>query len=228
MARLIVIGVILVLAVTASTMSSSNADEPEQMEASETADDSETLSSRVARQYNRYRESRPPSSRKPAHPFEDGIVRYDSLGFEIEHHPHKDEPFKLYDPYDEKRPAEHGHGGWIPIKPYHNGEAPVKPFYPEKPYYPDPAPKPYYKPEKPYHSSYPVADGYYDSYYCPKVYELESKCRPVKDCAIWYDLVEATPGTVCKLEDGSPGACCPDLPYNGLYESETNEWMAIT
>ncbi|EFX86585.1 hypothetical protein DAPPUDRAFT_307784 [Daphnia pulex] len=51
-------------------------------------------------------------------------------------------------------------------------------------------------------------------YYCPKVGGLESRCRPIRDCAVWHDLVESTPGTACQLSDGYPGACCPDLPYN--------------
>ncbi|XP_046438483.1 peroxidase-like [Daphnia pulex] len=49
---------------------------------------------------------------------------------------------------------------------------------------------------------------------CPAVGGLESKCRPVKDCAVWYDLVLATPDAGCALADGGPGACCPDLPAN--------------
>jgi hypothetical protein len=51
-------------------------------------------------------------------------------------------------------------------------------------------------------------------YYCPKVGGLESRCRPIRDCSVWHDLVQATPGTACKLSDGYPGSCCPDLPYN--------------
>ncbi len=51
-------------------------------------------------------------------------------------------------------------------------------------------------------------------YYCPKVGGLESRCRPIRDCAVWHDLVQATPGTACQLSDGYPGSCCPDLPYN--------------
>lgn len=51
---------------------------------------------------------------------------------------------------------------------------------------------------------------------CPAVGGLESKCRPVKDCAVWYDLVLVTPGAGCALADGGPGACCPDLPANSI------------
>lgn len=50
--------------------------------------------------------------------------------------------------------------------------------------------------------------------YCPKIAGLESHCRPTKDCAVWYDDILATAETACRLSDGSPGACCPDIPYN--------------
>ncbi|KAK4008473.1 hypothetical protein OUZ56_013613 [Daphnia magna] len=52
------------------------------------------------------------------------------------------------------------------------------------------------------------------AYYCPNVAGLETRCRPTKDCAVWYDEVLATPSTACKLSDGNPGSCCPDLPFN--------------
>ena len=58
--------------------------------------------------------------------------------------------------------------------------------------------------------------GNYYTYYCPKVAGHESHCRPTKDCALWYDAVLATPGTACKLPDGSPGACCPRHPSNSI------------
>ena len=51
---------------------------------------------------------------------------------------------------------------------------------------------------------------------CPSIGGLESKCRPIKDCAVWYDLVLATPDAACTLPEGSPGACCPDLPSNSI------------
>ncbi|XP_057375639.1 peroxidase-like [Daphnia carinata] len=51
--------------------------------------------------------------------------------------------------------------------------------------------------------------------YCPKMAGYESKCRHAKDCAIWYDLVLTLPGAACKLSNGYPGICCPDIPYNG-------------
>lgn len=50
---------------------------------------------------------------------------------------------------------------------------------------------------------------------CPNVGGYPSQCRPPKDCAVWYDLVVVTPNTGCKLTDGNPGTCCPDLPSNG-------------
>ncbi|KAK4015956.1 hypothetical protein OUZ56_030921 [Daphnia magna] len=49
---------------------------------------------------------------------------------------------------------------------------------------------------------------------CPKIDDLPSECRPIKDCAVWYDQILTIPGTACKLSDGNPGACCPDLPTN--------------
>uniref|UniRef100_A0A0P5PEE0 Chorion peroxidase n=1 Tax=Daphnia magna TaxID=35525 RepID=A0A0P5PEE0_9CRUS len=51
-------------------------------------------------------------------------------------------------------------------------------------------------------------------YYCPKFAGLESHCRPSKDCAVWHNEVFSYPNTACKLSDGNPGTCCPDLPYN--------------
>ena len=50
---------------------------------------------------------------------------------------------------------------------------------------------------------------------CPAIGGYNSKCRPAEDCSVWYDLVVVTPNTDCKLTDGNPGICCPDLPYNG-------------
>lgn len=51
---------------------------------------------------------------------------------------------------------------------------------------------------------------------CPKIDDLPSECRPIKDCAVWYDQILTIPGTACKLSDGNPGACCPDLPTNSM------------
>ena len=103
------------------------------------------------------------------------------------------------------------------IPPYHPVEEP-KPYYPERkpagPYYPTAAPqKPaaYYPPVK---TEYKEPAYGYD--YCPKIAGLESQCRPIPDCAVWYDLVLASlPESACKLPNGEPGACCPDIPYNG-------------
>ena len=90
---------------------------------------------------------------------------------------------------------------------HHHYEAPR---YPAK----RPPPPPSYREDYEERPAY-QPKSYYPADYCPKVYNLESKCRPAKDCAVWFDLVSATPGTACKLHDGSPGTCCPDLPYNG-------------
>ncbi|KAI9554244.1 hypothetical protein GHT06_019516 [Daphnia sinensis] len=51
-------------------------------------------------------------------------------------------------------------------------------------------------------------------FYCPNVGGRPSRCRPIKDCAAWYEEVLATPNTACRSRDGSPGSCCPDLPFN--------------
>lgn len=111
-------------------------------------------------------------------------------------------------------------------RPYHR-PVPSRPVYEEAeeryevPRYPAKRPPTYHpEPREDYARSYqpirPVKEPYgYGDYYCPKVYDLESTCRPAKDCAVWFDLVSVTPGTLCKLHDGSPGMCCPDLPYNG-------------
>ena len=46
---------------------------------------------------------------------------------------------------------------------------------------------------------------------------LESQCRPASDCAVWYDLVvNYLPESLCKLANGVPGSCCPDIPSNGI------------
>ncbi|XP_032795230.2 peroxidase [Daphnia magna] len=56
---------------------------------------------------------------------------------------------------------------------------------------------------------------------CPNVGGLESTCRPLVECAVWYDLLLTTPGTSCILSDGkTPGGCCPGLlqnRHNGQY-----------
>lgn len=64
----------------------------------------------------------------------------------------------------------------------------------------------------------PAKQTYYYGNYrsCPNVGGYPSQCRPPKDCAVWYDLVVVTPNTGCKLTDGNPGTCCPDLPSNGI------------
>ena len=84
---------------------------------------------------------------------------------------------------------------------YRPKEEPVKPlFYPALPVKPD------YDVEAPY------------SDYCPKMGGLESHCRPASDCAVWYDLVlNYLPESACKLANGAPGSCCPDIPSNGIY-----------
>ena len=53
--------------------------------------------------------------------------------------------------------------------------------------------------------------------YCPKMGGLESQCRPASKCAVWYDLVNDLSKSACKLANGAPGACCPDIPSNGIY-----------
>ena len=65
-----------------------------------------------------------------------------------------------------------------------------------------------------YYPTYPPPYKAYET--CPAMGGYESKCRPAKDCSVWYDLVLATPKAGCKLTDGNPGICCPDLPYNGM------------
>lgn len=57
---------------------------------------------------------------------------------------------------------------------------------------------------------------------CPKIDDLPSECRPIKDCAVWYDQILTIPGTACKLSDGNPGACCPDLPTNSMEKFKFN------
>ena len=82
-------------------------------------------------------------------------------------------------------------------------------------------PKPSYNLETPPDNSYTtIGPGKYNNkypYYCPKVGGYESQCRPTKDCSVWYDLVLITPDAACKLPDGEPGTCCPELPYNSMY-----------
>ena len=59
-------------------------------------------------------------------------------------------------------------------------------------------------------------DVTYSKYCCPKLGGLESECRPTTECSVWYDLVlQYLPETACKLPSGHPGACCPEIPYNG-------------
>ena len=65
----------------------------------------------------------------------------------------------------------------------------------------------------PSYPSYPAPPAYKT---CPAIGGQQSKCRPAKDCSVWYDLVVAIPDADCKLSDGNPGICCPDLPYNGI------------
>ena len=50
--------------------------------------------------------------------------------------------------------------------------------------------------------------------YCPTIKGLESQCRIVKDCSVWYEEAMSTSGTSCLLHT-IYGACCPGLPYNG-------------
>lgn len=67
------------------------------------------------------------------------------------------------------------------------------------------------------------------SYYCPKVGGYQSQCRPAIDCSVWYDTAISTPGSACTMQDGHPGMCCPELPYNGMRElSPCNRWMLRT
>ena len=59
-------------------------------------------------------------------------------------------------------------------------------------------------------------------YYAPKCPQIDgqtSQCRPIKDCAVWFDVISTKYDTACKLADGQPGACCPPLPYNSTSAS---------
>lgn len=92
-----------------------------------------------------------------------------------------------------------------------------KPKLPDpKPQYPD-----RYKSVHKLESVYPPhkSTNYQTKYtnYCPKVGGYEAQCRPIKDCAVWYDLVLATPRASCQLTDGYPGVCCPPIPQNGMF-----------
>ena len=76
-------------------------------------------------------------------------------------------------------------------------------------------------------------DVTYSKYCCPKLGGLESECRPTTECSVWYDLVlQYLPETACKLPSGHPGACCPEIPYNGqctksLLKFTSNEFNSI-
>ncbi len=160
-----------------------------------------------------YHRPEKPSYYHPRNPKEESEedIYYDphGLGFEIAYQPHKEEFYQLKEsPWkpSNKPPQYHGPEPDYGSKYHHKEEVKPSVYEPSKPYH-QPAK---YSPSKP--NKYPVA---YDNYYCPKIYKLETKCRPVKECAVWFDLIAETPGTECKLADGSPGACCPDLPYNG-------------
>lgn len=199
------------------------------------ADDSQ----RVKRQYHR-----PSASKKPANPWEaasradESVIQYDAsgIGFQINNPasfqsfhlgPFHHEPIKPF-AFPELKPAYRPDPKpqvYKPEPPKYKPEVPKPAPQYHEPYHPKPEP-PKYKPEVPkpvpaYHEPYhPKAEPYPSKYpayeyYCPKIGGLESECRLAKDCAIWFDLVLATPGTACKLPDGTPGACCPGLPYNG-------------
>ncbi|KAK4008306.1 hypothetical protein OUZ56_013450 [Daphnia magna] len=181
----------------------------------------------------------------PTHPFgqekfKDDFVEYDpsGLGFEI-----KKPPF-FFDVIDEQsvafKPAPYvstKSSSHPELKQsYHNPHAephrptlsssnphdPIrKPIYPSNyPVISQPEWRPASIPEtyptrQPPYPSVPDQLGEKHSLYCPKMAGYESKCRHAKDCAIWYDLVLTFPGTTCKLSNGHPGICCPDIPYNG-------------
>lgn len=202
-----------------------------------------TNTSEGVRTGRQYHSSRPSLlSRNPSHlvdyaKLDDSVVQYDpsGLGFEIQ----KPGVFQY-----QYRPGYHSEPvkptAYVQTKPpYHEKSVysyspePRKPVYPPRPAYHESAkphhypgytgPKPSYKPDTPYPvgaAPYPENPNKYDDkypYYCPKVGGYESQCRPAKDCAIWYDLVLSTPGSTCKLPDGEPGTCCPDLPYNSKW-----------
>ncbi|KAI9554243.1 hypothetical protein GHT06_019515 [Daphnia sinensis] len=86
-----------------------------------------------------------------------------------------------------------------------------QPPYPQPPYTQPPYPQPPYT-QPPY--TQPTAPTYEPVHYCPNVAGLETRCRPTKDCAVWYDETLATPYTACQLSDGNAGSCCPDIPSN--------------
>lgn len=189
----------------------------------------DTESARTGRQYH----SRRPSllGRNPSHLLDyskqdESFVQYDpsGLGFEIQ----KPGVFQYqFRPAYHSEPARPAAG---PIKPpvqpktaYREKPSAYVPYSPETAYPPRPAyheavkPPPHYPGSYKLESLYPESPNQYDDkypYYCPKVGGYESQCRPAKDCAVWYDLVLITPGSSCKLVDGEPGMCCPDLPYN--------------
>lgn len=129
------------------------------------------------------------------------------------------------------RPPRHGrrrpHGPSFPVRPATPYVRVIPPFqqYLKPPAYQQAPPSPSFFPQPQYKPvddtvRYPEEPYQYQSlvnqdYSCPKVYQDEAKCRPLKDCAVWFDLISHTYGSPCKLHDGSPGTCCPDIPYNG-------------
>ena len=106
----------------------------------------------------------------------------------------------------------------LPIKP----SAPITSYYPEPEhhepsYYPEVEEPEYYEPTPA--PPLPEIQPYTD--YCPKMNRLESRCRPASQCSVWYDLVLSNlPESACILPDGGPGACCPDIPKNGINKTE--------
>ena len=60
----------------------------------------------------------------------------------------------------------------------------------------------------------PEVSNQFHTYSCPIIADHDSQWRPIKDCAIWYDVVLATPWTACKLVNGWPGTCCPPVRPN--------------
>lgn len=174
----------------------------------------------------------------PSRKLDDDYVKYDpsGLGFKVK----RPQPF--FDVIDEHtgefRPASYSPSFPESEESYHN------PYNTEShgpSYYPDlSSSDPHSSHRKPYRqdnyiaalqqnwrpSSKPetyLARPYPDTPYnqeqkyltCPKMAGSESNCRPAKDCSIWYNLALTIPGTACKLSDGQPGTCCPDIPYNG-------------
>ena len=176
------------------------------------ADDDATASkatNRMRRQYGRrpvqqHHTSRNPinyfeSIKEPKAPFSPPAHEYPAIPYRPAYHA---EPVKTVIPFDleEPKPVYYPEVKSAPAPPPYSHPTPVQVAHKQKPYYP--AVKPDY--------------GYGD--YCPKIAGLESHCRPIPDCAIWYDVVLASlPESACKLADGSPGSCCPDIPYNGTH-----------